>query len=279
MLLANHARCSGLVLLACLAVVAARPALGDELDDIKKKGEITIGVKAEYKPFGFREASGELKGFEIDIANEIAKALGVKAKFEPVQDATRLPFITQGRVDLIIATMNDTPERRRTVGMIEPFYYASGASVLAPKSAHLKNWEELRGKKVCGTQGSNWNKPIEEKFGVTIVAFRGMAEAETALRNGECVAFLYGNTSLAERLNDPAHWGDYEAPLPTLNEGPWAMAVKSEEKDAPLGKKISALIAGWHKDGWLLQLEKKWHLPSSPWLAAEHEKFKSGASK
>jgi polar amino acid transport system substrate-binding protein len=279
MYMARYAQSSGLILLAGLALASATPAFADALDDIKKKGEITVGVKAEYKPFGFREASGELKGFEIDIANAIAKAIGVKAKFEPVQDATRLPFITQGRVDLVIATMNDTPERRRTVGILEPFYYASGASILAPKSAHLKDWEELRGKKVCATQGSNWNKPIEEKFSVTVIAFRGIAEAETALKNGECVGFLYGNTALAERLADPVRWGDYEAPLPTLNEGPWAMAVKLEEKDLPLGKKISELLVGWHKDGTLLALEKKWNLPTSPWLAHEHEKYKTGAAK
>lgn len=263
-----------IALLAGLAVLPAASALADGLDDIKKKGEIAVGAKADYKPFGFRDASGEIKGFEIDIANAIAKALGVKARFEPVQDATRLPFITQGRVDLVIATMNDTPERRRTVGIIEPFYYASGASLLAPKSAKLKTWEELKGKKLCGTQGSNWNKPIEEKFGAVIVAFRGIAEAETALKNGECVGFLYGNTSLAERLSDPVRWGDFEAPLPTLNESPWAMAVKSEEKDAALGKAISKLMAGWHKDGTLIALEKKWGLPPSPWLAKEHDKAK-----
>lgn len=263
-----------LALFACLVAAFATPVAADGLDDIKSKGEISFGVKAEYKPFGFRDASGEIKGFEIDIATAIAKALGVKPKFEPVQDATRLPFITQGRVDVVIATMNDTPERRRTVGIIEPFYYASGASLLAPKSAKLKTWEQLKGKKVCGTQGSNWNKPIEEKFGVEVVAFRGIAEAETALKNGECIGFLYGNTSLAERLADPVRWGDYEAPLPTLNESPWALAVKADEKDRPLGKKISELLAGWHKDGTLLALEKKWGLPPSPWLAMENEKYK-----
>ena len=271
----QFARYARLAVLIGFAAFAATPAWADAMDEIKAKGEIAIGVKADYKPFGFRDAGGDIKGFEIDIATAIAKALGVKAKFEPVQDATRLPFITQGRVDLVIATMNDTPERRRTVGIIEPFYYASGASLLAPKSAKLKTWEELKDKKVCGTQGSNWNKPIEEKFGVTVVAFRGIAEAETALKNGECVGFLYGNTSLAERLADPVRWGDYEAPLPTLNESPWALAVKAEEKDRPLGQKISALLAGWHKDGTLLVLEKKWGLPPSPWLAKESEKFKA----
>ena len=191
MLMARFARLPHLVLLTCLA---GSPALPTRLDDIKSKGEITIGVKAEYKPFGFRDASGDIKGFRDRHRQRDCQGARRESQVRTGQDATRLPFITQGRVDLIIATMNDTPERRRTVGIIEPFYYASGASLLAPKSAKLKTWEELKGKKVCGTQGSNWNKPIEEKFGVTVVAFRGIAEAETALRNGECIGFLYGNT-------------------------------------------------------------------------------------
>ena len=57
------------------------------------------------------------------------------------------------------------------------------------------------------------------------------------------------------------------------------MAVKLEEKDLPLGKRISELLAGWHKDGTLQALEKKWNLPTSPWLAREHEKYLTGATK
>ena len=84
MLMVRFARLPHLVLLACLA---ASPALADALDDIKSKGEIAVGVKADYKPFGFRDAGGDIKGFEIDIATAIAKALGVKPRFEPVQDS------------------------------------------------------------------------------------------------------------------------------------------------------------------------------------------------
>lgn len=264
-------------LIASAMIFGSSQVHADELADIKAKGEIVVGAKAEYKPFGFRDASGEIKGFEIDIANAIAKALGVKAKFEPVQDATRLPYITQGRVDLVIATMNDTPERRRTVALIDPPYYASGASLLAPKSLKIQKWEDLKGKKVCGTQGANWNKPIEERYGTTVVAFRGIAEAETALKNGECVGFLYGNTALVGILGDTEHWSAYEAPLPTINETPWVMAVKLEEKDKAFAKTLSNLIIDWHKDGTFIALEKKWGLPPSTWLAHEREKYAPGA--
>lgn len=277
-----HVRAGGKlvkVLAAALLVAGASQARADELADIKSKGEIVVGAKAEYKPFGFRDTNGEIKGFEIDIANAIGKALGVKVKFEPVQDATRLPYITQGRVNLVIATMNDTPERRKTVGLIDPPYYASGASLLAPKSLKIQKWEDLKGKKLCGTQGANWNKPTEERYGAEVVAFRGVAEAQTALKNGECVGFLYGNTAIAQLLTDTANWGNYDAPLLTINESPWVMAVKLDEKDKALAKAISDLLAGWHKDGTLIALEKKWGLPPSTWLANEKTKFASGASK
>ncbi len=65
----------------------------------------------------------------------------------PVIAANRMEFLRQGRIDLIIATMGDTPERRKVVGMVEPNYYAGATNVLAPKSANLKTWQDLKGRK------------------------------------------------------------------------------------------------------------------------------------
>lgn len=255
------------------AAFVATPLAAQGLQKIVQKGELVVGAKAEYKPFGYRDPSGKIVGFEIDVAQEIADAIGVKLKLEPVQDANRIPFLTQGKVDLVIATMNDTPERRREVGLIEPSYYGSGANVLAAKSAGLKNWEQLRGQKVCGVQGSIWNKIIGDKYGPEIVAFRGTAEAETALVQGSCVAWVYGNTSFAERLADKEHWGGYEMPLPTLAEAPWGIAVPLAERDKGFGRLVAGLLYGWHRSGHLVELEKKWNIPPSPWLAAMHAKL------
>ena len=132
--------------LAALAGVAfAAGASAQTLDKIKSRGVLVVGTKADYKPFGFRDPSGAIVGFEPDIGMEVADKLGVKLELEPVVSSNRMQFLQQGKIDLMIATMNDKPDRRQVVGIIEPLYYASGVSVLANKKAGLKNWEQLKG--------------------------------------------------------------------------------------------------------------------------------------
>src|ERR1700761_5630206 len=98
------------------AALAAAPATAQTLDKIKQRGVLTVGSKADYKPFGFRDPSGAIVGFEADLAQGVAERLGAKLELEPVVSSNRMQFLQQGRIDLMIATMNDTAERRKIVG-------------------------------------------------------------------------------------------------------------------------------------------------------------------
>jgi len=252
--------------LAALAGVAfAAGASAQTLDKIKSRGVLVVGTKADYKPFGFRDPSGAIVGFEPDIGKEVADKLGVKLELEPVVSSNRMQFLQQGKIDLMIATMNDKPDRRQVVGIIDPLYYASGVNVLASRKAALKNWEQLKGQKVCGIQGAWYNKPVAEKYGADIVAFKGQAEAETALMQGNCIAWVYDDTAFAERLAD-AKWKDYEMPLETILEEPWGVAVKLEERDGPWGQFVAKTLEDMHRSGRMIELEKKWNIPASAYL-------------
>ena len=250
-------------LLGLMALGAAANA--DVLEDIKKRGTLIVGVKPDYKPFGFRDPSGAIVGFEPDIGKEVADKLGVKLELEPVVSSNRMQFLQQGKIDLMIATMNDKPDRRQVVGIIDPLYYASGVNVLASRKAALKNWEQLKGQKVCGIQGAWYNKPVAEKYGADIVAFKGQAEAETALMQGNCIAWVYDDTAFAERLAD-AKWKDYEMPLETILEEPWGVAVKLEEREGPWGQFVAKALEDMHRSGRMIELEKKWNIPASAYL-------------
>jgi polar amino acid transport system substrate-binding protein len=252
--------------LAALAGVAfAAGASAQTLDKIKSRGVLVVGTKADYKPFGFRDPSGAIVGFEPDIGKEVADKLGVKLELEPVVSSNRMQFLQQGKIDLMIATMNDKPDRRQVVGIIDPLYYASGVNVLASRKAALKNWEQLKGQKVCGIQGAWYNKPVAEKYGADIVAFKGQAEAETALMQGNCIAWVYDDTAFAERLAD-AKWKDYEMPLETILEEPWGVAVKLEEREGPWGQFVAKALDDMHRSGRMIELEKKWNIPASAYL-------------
>ena len=95
-------------------------ASADVLDDVKKKGVLVVGTKADYRPFGFLDPSGKIVGFEPDLAADIAKRLGVKLELIPVVASNRIQFLQQGKIDMMLATMSDTPERRKIIDIVDP---------------------------------------------------------------------------------------------------------------------------------------------------------------
>ena len=151
---------------------------------VMERGKLVVGVKADYKPWGFRDSNGNLVGMEIDMAKDVADALGVELELVPVQSSNRMQFLQQGKIDLMIATMSDRTDRRKIVGILEPNYYTSGTNVLAKKGA-VKKWQDLGGKPVCGKQGAFYNKVVAKRYNAKIVAFVNNAEAKQALRDGK----------------------------------------------------------------------------------------------
>ena len=182
-----------------------------------------------------------------------------------------MQFLEQGKIDLMIATMNDKPDRRKVVYIVEPSYYASSVNLLAPKSAKFKDWTDLKGKKVCMIQGAWYNKQLQQDYGMEDVAFKGTAEVFTALKGNNCVGFAYDDTLILATLLEP-EWKDYEMPLKSILEDPWGLAVKlGEEK---FYKLMSDVVADWHRTGRIVELEKKYGMGNTSFAVKMYEKFK-----
>ena len=251
-------------------------AQADQLAEIKQKGTLVVGVKTDYPPWGLRDANGNIVGMEPDMAADVAKRLGVKLELVPVVSSNRIQFLQQGKIDLMIATMSDTPERRKVVGIIDPVYYASGVALLANKAANIKSVEDLKGKPVCALQGAYYNNDMQSKYTQTdLVAFKGIPEAEQALLDGRCVGFIYDDVVLIwKKAQDPKFANFEVVPLPQWPVVPWGIAVKLEERDGPWGKFMAETITDWLKSGTLLELEKKWVGDNTAWLKEASEKAK-----
>lgn len=265
--------------LACAATLAALPAAAqDSLAKIKEKGVLSVGVKNDYKPWGFLEPSGKIVGLEIDLAQAIADKIGVKLEMLPVTGANRMEFLKQGRIDMIVATMGDTADRRKIVGMVEPNYYAGATNVMAPKSAGLKKWEDLKGRKVCAVQGAYYNRRVSQLYSPDLTIFPTVPDALNALAGNNCVAFLFDDTLIVSTLSagDPK-WANYEMPLVSEDPQLWAIGIRLEDMDGPLGKIVKDISIDWHKTGKLLELETKWGIKQSPYLIETNKKLKAAS--
>jgi polar amino acid transport system substrate-binding protein len=255
------------------AAATAAQCTNDGWNKVMERGKIVIGVKADYKPWGFRDSSGALVGMEIDMAQDVADAMGVELEMVPVQSSNRMQFLEQGKIDLMIATMSDRADRRKIVGIVGPNYYTSGTNVMSPKALGLKNWEDLRGKPVCGKQGAFYNTIVEERYGAQIVAFTGNAEAKQALRDKKCIAWVYDDSSIMSDLSS-GNYPDFEMPLASEDDNPWGLAVPKAEENCAFGKFMSGMQYNWHRSGRLIELEAKWGIQPTAYLQSEATRFK-----
>ena len=84
---------SGIAAAAVLAGSASAACTNDVWKKVMERGKVVIGVKADYKPWGFRDESGALVGMEIDMAMDVAAKMGVEAELVPVQSSNRMQFL------------------------------------------------------------------------------------------------------------------------------------------------------------------------------------------
>jgi polar amino acid transport system substrate-binding protein len=263
--------------LTLMQVAASRA--DETLDKISKDGKLVAGVKVDYRPFGYRDEKGDMLGLEHDLTADVAKRLSAKlgkpiaVEKIVVVAQNRMQFLEQGRIDYMIATMNDTPERRRIVEIIEPNYYASGVNVLTRKTGGIKSWESLKGKTVCTMQGAWYNKMLTEKYDFTAQPYAGVAEATQATFDNRCVGFLDDDAHAMSLLLQGGRWDDFALPLQTQAEAPWGMAIRLNNPDFKAF--LSAVSVDWHKQGTIVALEKKWGIKPTNWVQAMHEKYKN----
>ena len=250
------------------SVATASQCTNDVWNKVIKRGKVVIGVKADYKPWGYRSSNGDLVGMEIDMAKDVAAAMNVKLELVPVQSSNRMQFLEQGKIDMMIATMSDRVDRRKIVGITQPNYYTSGTNIMSPKALGLTSWENLRGKPVCGKQGAFYNKIVADRYGAKIIAFTGNAEAKQALRDKKCIAWVYDDSSIMSDLSSGA-FDQFEMPLASEDDNPWGLAVPLAEKNCIFGNFMSGMTFNWHQSGRLIELEQKHGIQATNYLVIQ----------
>ena len=250
---------------------AVETNIADPLATIKARGKVIVGVKKDVLLWGYQNPkTGELSGMEVDLARALAKQLGVALELVGLRSVERIDAIQGNRVDVLIATLSDSPERRLQVKMVMPHYYSSGVNLLARKSEKFKDWIQLKNRKICGRRGSFYNRPITVKYGADIVAFHSLDWALQAVRDGRCSALVYDDTAIVALLQRPEWAQTFEMPMPSLNTVPWAVAINNSHAGTTLEHAISAAIIRWHRDGYLAGVEKAWGIPASDFVRDMH---------
>lgn len=133
----------------------------------KTKGTLTIGLEGTYAPYSYRE-DGKLKGFEVDLGKDIAKELGLKAKFVPTKWDSLIAGLNSNTFDVVINNVAMNKSREKQYIFSTPYIYSRSALIMKQDNKDIKNITDIKGKKVAaGTGTDNYNKA--EKYGADIV--------------------------------------------------------------------------------------------------------------
>lgn len=189
------------VVLGALVAVAALSPLSAKstartVEQIKKSKTIKIAVFSDKKPFGYVDENGEYQGYDVYFGNRIAKDLGVKVKYIPVEAASRVEVLATGKVDLVLANFTVTPERAEKVDFALP-YMKVALGIVSPESALITAPEQLNGKTLIIAKGTTAETYFTKNYpDVKLLKFDLYSEAYNALLDGRGDALSTDNTEV-----------------------------------------------------------------------------------
>ena len=111
-----------LIFVLVLSLTACSPKATDKLSEIKDKGKMVAGLSADYPPFEYVDANGNLAGFDVDLVNEIARRMGVEVEFVDMPFDSLIAAVQEGKIDASIAAFNYDPERDESVDFTDAYY-------------------------------------------------------------------------------------------------------------------------------------------------------------
>lgn len=242
-----------LILALCVFVCGCNEKPKTIIEKIQERDVLTVGVKSDSKPFGYVE-NGQFKGFDIDIAKKIAQNIlddETKVKFVPVTSENRISKLLAEEVDLIIATMTDTPERREIIDFSEP-YYISGQAVMCKKNSEVSSIADLANHNTIIVSGTTAESTLLRYYNRTnILRAKTYKEGFNLIDKDSCM--IADDAILQGFLMD---YSGYEIYNKKLSTEPYAVAVRKE--DTELKRYADATIKHLEEDGELEKIKNKW---------------------
>ena len=242
-----------LILIFCVFLCGCVKKPQTSLDEIKERGNLTVGVKFSAKPFGYIE-NGELQGFDIDIAKKIAGEIfddENKVEFIEVNSEDRISKLMSGEIDMIIATMTDTPERRLIVDFSEPYYF-SGQAVLCKKNSEVTSAADLKNHNTVVVTGTTAEKTLQKLYiRSNVIRVFDYKKAFEAINDDTCLiadeALLQGFVMDNE---------GYQIFNKKLSQEPYAVALRKDEPE--LKQAVDYTIKYLEESGELDKIKDKW---------------------
>lgn len=239
--------------LSAFALTGCDDGPADSLTRVKDAGEISFAMSGGYPPFNFYDTENHLVGFDVDVANEVAKRLGVKLKPVTTEWSGIIEGLRSGAYDGILGSMAVTDERLKVVDFSTPYYY-SGAQLMVRKDAGFDTPDDLRGKILGVVTGTTFADDARKLGAGDVKLYKDDTQTLMELNSGVVDGVITDRVVGVNAMNS----GKFDvAPLgsPLRSED---IAAAFNKKDDTLLTEVNAILKAMHEDGTLTRLSEKW---------------------
>jgi cystine transport system substrate-binding protein len=244
---------AGLIGVTCIAASAHAE---DLLDQVKARGTLRIGLEGTFPPFNAKDPkTGDLVGFDVDIAKAVAAKLGVKPEFVTTEWSGIIAGLQAGKFDVIVNQVGVTDKRKETLDF-SPAYTYSAAQLIQRKddTRQFNSLDDLKGHKLGVGLGTNYMDMAKSVPGIDVRTYPGAPEYLRDLAAGRIDAALNDRLMLAYLLKNS------QLPLRTGatvgNGNPSAIPFK--KGNPKFAKSISDAMTQLEADGTFAKISDKW---------------------
>lgn len=248
--------CLKLAALFICAGLALPATAADLLATAKARGTLRVAMEGTYPPFNFKDPkTGELAGYDVDVAKLVAARLGLKPEFVTTEWSAILAGLAAGKYDVIVSQVGINPKRQETFDFSQPYTY-SGPQLIVRKNetASYKSLNDLKGKKVGVGQGSVYEQQAKAVAGITVRSYPAAPEnlqdlavgrIDAALNDSLMVAYLLKNSKLP--IQPGARVGN-----------PERMGITFQKGNPQFKAAVDKALADAGADGSLKKVSEKW---------------------
>ena len=217
--------------------------------------DLTVGANIGNVPWEFQDEGGNIVGFEIDLASEVASRLGKSIAFENIPFNGLFSAVQSGRIDMAVSSITITEKRLESVSFAQP-YYDSDQSLTVQEGSGLKSVEDMKGKVIgvdTGSTGDIWATENTETYGFSeIRRYEGLSPAMLDLAAGRIDGYISDIPALLYYTKDKPNLS-VVARITTGEQ--YSMMFN---KDAPLASEVNAVLTTLKEEGFIAGLHEKW---------------------
>ncbi|MGO1057536.1 transporter substrate-binding domain-containing protein [Planococcus sp. FY231025] len=225
----------------------------DLLAKVQEEGKLVVGTEGTYPPFTFHDETGKLTGFDVEIAQEVAKRLGVEAEFLETQWDAMFAGLDAERFDMVANQVGINDERKESYEFSDP-YITSTAVLVVPKGSDIKTFDDLEGKLSAQSLTSNYAETAKS-FGAELEGVEGFNQAIELLNSGRVDATVNDNLTVLDFLKQRP---DANIEIVDESEDAAQSGLLFRQGSGAIVEEVNKALAEMIEDGTYEEISNKW---------------------